>query len=184
MPIKIPNLLPATQVLLDENIFVMTETRAMTQDIRPLRIVMLNLMPQKIVTETQIARLIGKDEDIAEYEQKIEMRKKAIRAAYFNTHALRFAPFLSISSQGRNIKPGRESSYLLLSKRVSFAGKDLGGRSVILSSSENTMPDSVVFDTIKRKSGFSARAALVIDSMRVCRILPTPHSGLAKPVPP
>lgn len=59
MPIKIPNLLPATQVLLHENIFVMTETRAMTQDIRPLKILMLNLMPQKIVTETQIARLIG-----------------------------------------------------------------------------------------------------------------------------
>ena len=59
MPIRIPNLLPATQVLLDENIFVMTETRAMTQDIRPLKILMLNLMPQKIATETQIARLIG-----------------------------------------------------------------------------------------------------------------------------
>ena len=59
MPIKIPNLLPATQVLLNENIFVMTETRAVTQDIRPLKILMLNLMPQKIATETQIARLIG-----------------------------------------------------------------------------------------------------------------------------
>lgn len=59
MPIKIPNLLPATQVLLQENIFVMTETRAIMQDIRPLKILMLNLMPQKIVTETQIARLIG-----------------------------------------------------------------------------------------------------------------------------
>ena len=59
MPIKIPNLLPATQVLLNENIFVMTETRAITQDIRPLKILMLNLMPQKIVTETQIARVIG-----------------------------------------------------------------------------------------------------------------------------
>ena len=59
MPIKIPNLLPATQVLLNENIFVMTETRAITQDIRPLKILMLNLMPKKITTETQIARLIG-----------------------------------------------------------------------------------------------------------------------------
>lgn len=59
MPIRIPNLLPATQVLQNENIFVMTETRAIRQDIRPLRIVMLNLMPQKVVTETQIARLIG-----------------------------------------------------------------------------------------------------------------------------
>ena len=59
MPIKIPNLLPATKVLLDENIFVISETRAITQDIRPLKILMLNLMPKKIETETQIARLIG-----------------------------------------------------------------------------------------------------------------------------
>ena len=59
MPIKIPNLLPATDTLLKENIFVMTETRAITQDIRPLHILMLNLMPTKVVTETQIARLIG-----------------------------------------------------------------------------------------------------------------------------
>ena len=51
MPIKIPNLLPATQVLLNENIFVMTETRAVTQDIRPLKILMLNLMPQKIAAQ-------------------------------------------------------------------------------------------------------------------------------------
>jgi homoserine O-succinyltransferase len=59
MPIKIPNSLPATNILMEENIFVMTETRAITQDIRPLHILMLNLMPTKIVTETQIARLIG-----------------------------------------------------------------------------------------------------------------------------
>ena len=59
MPIKIPNLLPATGTVQQENIFVMTETRAITQDIRPLHILMLNLMPTKVVTETQIARLIG-----------------------------------------------------------------------------------------------------------------------------
>ncbi len=59
MPIKIPNDLPATKILTGENIFVMTETRAMTQDIRPLRIVLLNLMPKKIETETQLSRLIG-----------------------------------------------------------------------------------------------------------------------------
>ncbi len=59
MPIKIPNELPATKILEDENIFVMTETRAITQDIRPLRILLLNLMPTKIVTETQLARLLG-----------------------------------------------------------------------------------------------------------------------------
>ena len=59
MPIKIPNELPATQTLTDENIFVMTETRAVTQDIRPLEILVLNLMPTKIVTETQLSRLLG-----------------------------------------------------------------------------------------------------------------------------
>lgn len=59
MPIKIPNSLPAAKTLSDENIFVMTETRATSQDIRPLKILVLNLMPTKIDTETQLARLIG-----------------------------------------------------------------------------------------------------------------------------
>ena len=59
MPIRIPNDLPATNTLQQENIFVMTETRAVTQDIRPLEIVLLNLMPTKIVTETQLTRLLG-----------------------------------------------------------------------------------------------------------------------------
>jgi len=59
MPIKIPNQLPATNTLTQENIFVMTETRAMTQDIRPLQILLLNLMPTKIDTETQLARVLG-----------------------------------------------------------------------------------------------------------------------------
>ena len=55
MPIKIPNQLPATNTLTKENIFVMTETRAMMQDIRPLQILLLNLMPTKVDTETQLA---------------------------------------------------------------------------------------------------------------------------------
>ncbi|MGN1081613.1 MAG: homoserine O-succinyltransferase [Acutalibacteraceae bacterium] len=59
MPIRIPNDLPAVKTLQDENIFVMTETRAITQDIRPLQILILNLMPKKIETETQFARLLG-----------------------------------------------------------------------------------------------------------------------------
>lgn len=59
MPIKIPNQLPATGVLRRENIFVMTETRAVTQDIRPLQILLLNLMPTKVDTETQLARVLG-----------------------------------------------------------------------------------------------------------------------------
>ncbi len=59
MPIKIPNDLPAVKTLESENIFVMTEKRAITQDIRPLKILILNLMPKKIETETQFARLLG-----------------------------------------------------------------------------------------------------------------------------
>jgi len=59
MPIKIPNDLPAAGVLQQENIFVMTQTRAVQQDIRPLEIVLLNLMPTKIATETQLSRLLG-----------------------------------------------------------------------------------------------------------------------------
>ena len=59
MPIKIPNSLPATQTLIDENIFVMTETRAISQDIRPLKILILNLMPTKIETETQLVRVLS-----------------------------------------------------------------------------------------------------------------------------
>ena len=59
MPIKIPNNLPAIETLRRENIFCMTETRADTQDIRPLKIILLNLMPTKIDTETQFTRLLG-----------------------------------------------------------------------------------------------------------------------------
>ena len=59
MPIKIPNDLPAVKILNEENIFVMTETRAISQDIRPLKILLLNLMPKKIETETQLSRLLG-----------------------------------------------------------------------------------------------------------------------------
>lgn len=59
MPIKIPNDLPAAATLQSENIFVMPETRAVTQDIRPLEILILNLMPTKIETETQFSRLLG-----------------------------------------------------------------------------------------------------------------------------
>ena len=59
MPIKIPNELPAVRVLEEENIFVMTDERATSQDIRPLRILLLNLMPTKVDTETQLARLLS-----------------------------------------------------------------------------------------------------------------------------
>lgn len=59
MPIKVQNDLPAAKVLESENIFVMTQERASSQDIRPLKIVILNLMPTKLVTEAQLLRLLG-----------------------------------------------------------------------------------------------------------------------------
>ena len=59
MPIQIPNDLPAAETLQQENIFVMPENRAVTQDIRPLEILLLNLMPTKVATETQFSRLLG-----------------------------------------------------------------------------------------------------------------------------
>ncbi|QEN07259.1 homoserine O-succinyltransferase [Oceanispirochaeta crateris] len=59
MPVRIPDKLPATDILNSENIFVMTETRAMQQDIRSLKILILNLMPLKITTETHLLRLLS-----------------------------------------------------------------------------------------------------------------------------
>ncbi|MDD4251296.1 MAG: homoserine O-succinyltransferase, partial [Candidatus ainarchaeum sp.] len=59
MPINIPNRLPAAKTLENENIFFLKQTRAEHQDIRPLKIAILNLMPNKITTETQLLRLLG-----------------------------------------------------------------------------------------------------------------------------
>ena len=59
MPLIIPQTLPAYKALEEENVFVMHRARAMTQDIRPLRILLVNLMPTKIATETQIARMLA-----------------------------------------------------------------------------------------------------------------------------
>ena len=59
MPIKIPDNLPAAKILKEENIFIMDETRATTQRIRPLKLLILNIMPTKIVTETQLLRLLS-----------------------------------------------------------------------------------------------------------------------------
>ena len=59
MPVRIPNKLPASEILARENIFVVDQDRAEKQNIRPLRFAILNLMPNKITTETQILRLIS-----------------------------------------------------------------------------------------------------------------------------
>ena len=71
MPIKIPRDLPAHDVLTEENIFVMEDLRAASQDIRPLRLAVLNLMPTKITTETQIIRVLSNTPlQIAERKKK------------------------------------------------------------------------------------------------------------------
>lgn len=77
MPIKIPNDLPAVKTLAEENIFVMTEKRAITQDIRPLKILLLNLMPTKVATETQFTRLLGNSPLQVELELIHTMSHKA-----------------------------------------------------------------------------------------------------------
>ncbi|MDE6952481.1 MAG: homoserine O-succinyltransferase [Erysipelotrichales bacterium] len=59
MPIKIPDNLPAAKILREENIFIMDETRATTQRIRPLKLLILNIMPTKVVTETQLLRMLS-----------------------------------------------------------------------------------------------------------------------------
>ena len=59
MPIVIPKKLPAYDILQNENIFIINDLRATTQDIRPLKILILNLMPNKVETETQLLRLLG-----------------------------------------------------------------------------------------------------------------------------
>ena len=79
MPVKIPNALPAAATLKQENIFVMTEQRATTQDIRPLRIAILNLMPTKVATETQLLRVLG--------NSPLQVEPVFIRtASYTSTH--------------------------------------------------------------------------------------------------
>lgn len=87
MPIRIPDLLPATDILEGENIFVMTEYRAMHQDIRPLHILLLNLMPTKIVTETQILRKLSNTPLQIEVEllQTISHEAKNVSAEHLET---------------------------------------------------------------------------------------------------
>ena len=91
MPIKIPEGLPAEQTLNSENIFVMHEVRAAKQDIRPLQVALLNLMPTKVATETQFARLLGNSPlqvemtllQTATYEAKNTSREHLL--SFYNT---------------------------------------------------------------------------------------------------
>lgn len=88
MPINIPNDLPARQTLEDENIFVMNQSRAGTQEIRPLQILLLNLMPTKIETETQLCRLLSNTPLQVELELMQTASHKAANVS--EEHMLRF----------------------------------------------------------------------------------------------
>ncbi|MBR5977087.1 MAG: homoserine O-succinyltransferase [Clostridia bacterium] len=98
MPIKIPTDLPAKKVLNSENIFVMTETRAGQQDIRPLKILLLNLMPKKIETETQLCRLLGNTP--LQVELELVMLRSHVTKHTSEDHMLSFyKPFDEIRDQ-------------------------------------------------------------------------------------
>ncbi|MDR2655110.1 MAG: homoserine O-succinyltransferase [Oscillospiraceae bacterium] len=88
MPIKIPDDLPAAKILMEENVFFMREARALHQDIRPLQVLILNLMPNKIQTETQILRLLGN----SPLQVEIELLQVASHASKNTSaeHLLRF----------------------------------------------------------------------------------------------
>ena len=85
MPITIQDALPAAKILESENIFVMTQARAIQQDIRPLKIVILNLMPTKIETETQLLRLLSYSPlqlDIEFMTMETHTSKNTVRLSY------------------------------------------------------------------------------------------------------
>lgn len=99
MPINIPNSLPAVEILQNENIFVMTESRAEHQDIRPLRVLILNLMPTKIVTETQLLRKLSN----TPIQIQVELLKTASYVSH-HTDPTHLDTFYTTFDQVRNRK--------------------------------------------------------------------------------
>ena len=81
MPLNLPDKLPAIELLKEENIFVIDNSRATQQDIRPLRIVILNLMPLKITTETDLVRLLSNT------PLQVEISFMKIKMPYFQEHS-------------------------------------------------------------------------------------------------
>lgn len=81
MPLNLPDKLPAIELLKEENIFVIDNSRATQQDIRPLRIVILNLMPLKITTETDLVRLLSNT------PLQVEISFMKIKKPYFQEHS-------------------------------------------------------------------------------------------------
>ena len=108
MPIKIPDSLPARTTLEGENIFVMTEFRAIHQDVRPLSLLILNLMPTKIVTETQLLRKLSN----SPLQVEVELLQTASHVSQ-NTDAshlsskLFLPPFCALSQNSFRYSKGR-----------------------------------------------------------------------------
>ena len=95
MPIKVIDQLPAVEALSAENVFVMTESRAQSQDIRPMKIAILNLMPNKIATEVQLLRLLANsplqvDVDLLRIDDHVRNLKHYVRKTlYISTSTVR-----------------------------------------------------------------------------------------------
>jgi homoserine O-succinyltransferase len=102
MPIKLPANLPAVDVLSREGVMVMSETRAARQDIRPLHIGLLNLMPRKIQTETQFARLIGATPLQIELSL-IRMTNHETRTTASEHMAEFYRPFAAVEASGEKL---------------------------------------------------------------------------------
>jgi len=100
MPVRIPSKLPATQVLKSENIFVMTEECAKSKNIRQIRMLILNLMPTKIVTETQLSRMLS----VPDLEVDIELLKMA-------THTSKNAPLEHMNTFYKTFDEVKDNSY-------------------------------------------------------------------------
>ncbi len=100
MPIKLPDTLPATRILRNENVFVMTETRAVHQDIRPLKVLILNLMPKKIETENQLMRLLS--------NSALQVNIELLR---IHTRASKNTPTEHLNSFYRNFEQVQEKNY-------------------------------------------------------------------------
>jgi len=100
MPVKIPDKLPAREILNKENVFVMTETRAVHQDIRPLKILILNLMPLKITTETHLLRLLS--------NSPLQLEVELLQTA---THTSRHTPQEHLEGFYKTFDEVRENKY-------------------------------------------------------------------------
>ena len=185
MPIKIPNGLPAAQTLAGENIFVMDETRAVTQDIRPLQILVLNLMPTKIETETQLSRLLGNTPLQVELEFLHTSSHESKNTA--KEHLFKFYQVFD-QVKDRNFDGMVVTDWGAMNDRIEGfrAGCDLnmpGGsdymeKDVLQAVRNGTLPESCIDDSARRVLKLVFRAAEALHENTICDY--DAHHTLAK----